>query len=113
MGETLPTLAESLMDTSTGRRVGAKIILEQMDEAGVRGVPISAELAEAIPVIAAKFLTSGKPRMMLHGAKLIQAALRYNLNRWDSATGNQATQINLNQNNVTIKYVQGVDPGDL
>lgn len=101
MADALPTLAESVMDTSTGRRVGAKLILEQMDEAGVRGVPISPELAEAVPVIAAKFLTSGKPRMMLHGAKLIQAALRYNLNRWDSATGSHATQINLSQTNVT------------
>jgi hypothetical protein len=98
------------MDDPNSRRTCVKVIIDQLDEAGAKGVPVSDELAGAIPVIASKMITSGKPRLAHYGAKLALAALRYNLERFRIANGHGSIpNVNILASDATVNVNINLD----
>ena len=60
-------------------RANVRLVIEQLEEVGVRGVPIPDELARAIPMVIAQLMKSESPRIKAAGVKLTIAALKHNL----------------------------------
>lgn len=83
-------------------RSNVKLVIDQLEEVGVRGVPIPDELARAIPVVIAQLMKSDSPRIKAAGVKLTIAALKHNLelisfadksNRLDNGQATQAIKL--------------------
>ena len=66
-------------------RRDCKSLASWLDQMGVKKIPIDANTIEAINRVAAELIKSPKPRTALAGAKLAQAALRYNLDLAETA----------------------------
>lgn len=86
----------------THTRSNVKLVIEQLAELGVRGVPIPDELARAVPLVIAQLMKSDSPRIKATGVKLIVASLRHNLelaafadksNRLDTDRPTEAVQL--------------------
>jgi len=78
-------LAESMLEEKNMLRANVASVIKTIDDCGARGVPVSEKLAEALPIIAARLMAHHEPRMQATGAKLVQAAMRYNLDRFSVA----------------------------
>ena len=72
-------------EEQSGKISTAKVILQTMDEAGAKAIPISDNLLAAVPAIAAKLMTSENSRKQVAGAKLVVGAAKYNLARFTEA----------------------------
>lgn len=92
-------LAERILDNTPHLKARASInvVLEGMEQAGARNIPISKELAAAIPVVAAKMMTKqGSLRANHAGAKLAVASLKYNLDRFEEANKTEEQKLEIN-----------------
>lgn len=71
-------LAEKILDPSH-RRANVRAMIAKLEECHIRGIPVSEQLAAAVPVVCAQLLRSESPRVKAAGAKLVVAALKHNL----------------------------------
>lgn len=78
MSDNALALADSIL-TPPLVRENVRAVIKTMEDHHVRQVPIDDRLAMAIPIVAARLVNEASPRMQATGAKLIQAALKYNL----------------------------------
>jgi hypothetical protein len=107
-------LADKIVD-GRNTRANVRIIMRQLEEAGVRGAPVPATLAAALPIVAARLLESESDRIQAAGAKLVLEMLKHNLAlaefadkcaRLDAGTATQVLD-------VPVKIIEGVDPRGL
>ena len=63
----------------THTRANVRAVIASLEDHHVRGVPIPANLAAALPAVCAKLMTSDSPRVVAAGAKLALACLKHNL----------------------------------
>lgn len=71
-------LVESIVD-GQHTRSNVKHVIAQLEEVGVRGVPIPEELSRAVPLVIAQLMKSDSPRIKAAAVKLTIAALKHNL----------------------------------
>lgn len=74
----MPDLATVVLDDRRHVRRTVADVIRTMEDANVRGIPISEDLARAVPIIAAQLAQSGQDRSKGTAAKLILAALKHN-----------------------------------
>lgn len=63
----------------THERRNVQRVIEELEGYSIRGVPVPAELAEALPDACAKLLKDATPRVRAAGVKLALACLKHNL----------------------------------
>lgn len=107
-------LAGDIVD-GKNTRANVRIIMRQLEECGVRGAPVPATLAAALPIVAARLLESDSDRIQSAGAKLILEMLKHNLavaefaDKCARLDAGSATEVV----NIPVKIIEGVDPRGL
>jgi hypothetical protein len=71
-------LVATIVD-GTHTRANVRAVIATLEDCNVRGVPVPQRLADAIPAVIAKLLSSDSPRVQAAGVKLSLAALKLNL----------------------------------
>lgn len=110
-------LAASILEQRQYIRTNVDSIIKTMEDHGARGIPISADLAEAIPLIARELLSHESLRIRRVGAFLVMAALKHNLKVFEFADraarldSGEATETVRHEHNV--RYIRGVSEGDI
>lgn len=72
-------LAEKLMEHRQHIKSNVQAVVATLEDHHARGIPISPELAAAVPIVCAQLMKSDNPRHKASGAKLVVAALKHNL----------------------------------
>lgn len=90
-------------------RTNVAAIIATMEDHNARGVPITGDLAAAVPIICARLMKQDSPRMQATGAKLVLAALKHNLELVQQA-GKESRLTNGDPTeNHSVKFIRGVD----
>jgi len=80
----LSDLAESIL-TPPLVRTNVEAIIRTLEDHHARGVPITAKLAQAVPIICGRLMNQKSLRMQVTGAKLVLIALKHNLSLYEFA----------------------------
>lgn len=75
----MPDIAADILDQPQYLRANVNSIIATMEDHHARAIPISADLARAVPIIAARLMQHDSARLQATGAKLVVAGLKHNL----------------------------------
>lgn len=106
--------ADAATNPATDLRISdAAILVRRLDDARALAVPVEATDVERYVLIARGFMESGRERVRNAGAKLLMAALKYNLDRAKLATPGASDgegSANITQINIT-QHLSQMPPG--
>lgn len=97
-------------------RTNVNDIIKTMEDHHARGVPISAELARAVPIIAANLMQHKAARFRAIGAKLVLWALKHNLDVYtlaDKAARLDSGQATENVDHRHAVIIRGIAESDV
>lgn len=97
-------------------RTNVNAIIATMEDHHARGVPISTELARAVPIIAGQLMQHKAARFRAIGAKLVLWALKHNLDVYQFA--DKAARLDAGQSTENVDHrhaviIKGISEGDV
>lgn len=111
----MPDIAADILDQPQYLRANVNSIIATMEDHHARAIPISPELARAVPIIAGRLMQHDSPRLQATGAKLVVAGLKHNLALFEFADkasrldNGQATENVSHRHAVLIKGIGEAD----
>lgn len=81
----MPDIAADILDQPQYLRANVNSIIATMEDHHARAIPISADLARAVPIIAGRLMQHDSARLQATGAKLVVAGLKHNLALYEFA----------------------------
>jgi hypothetical protein len=103
-------VADKIVD-GTHTRANVRAAIACLEDCHVRGVPVPQQLADALPIVAARLLKSDSQRIQSTAAKLVLAMLKHNLEIAQTADKMSRLDAGMATERVEtpIKFIRGTD----